>query len=60
MKIIEIDGKYINPEHVTVIQDASTWAGYDTSAMTVVIMVSGCTIYVRLPPAEVAELLGLA
>ena len=61
MKLIEIDGKYINPEHVAVVQPGPKWESL-TAAPTfksTIIMVSGYTIDVRRPPAEVADLLGL-
>ena len=59
MKLIEIDGKYINPEYVAVIQPGHFWDGRRADS-TAIIMVSGYTIDVRRPLAEVADLLGLA
>ena len=59
MKLIEIDGKYINPEYVAVVQPGPFWDGRPADS-TAVIMVSGYTIDVRRPADEVAELLGLA
>ena len=59
MKLIEIDGKYINPEHVAVVQPGPFWDGRPADS-TAVIMVSGYTIDVRRPPEVVVSRLGLA
>jgi len=61
MKLIEIDGKYINPEYVAVVQSAVSWASHDYGeTKTTVIMVSGYSIDVRRSPEDVTKLLGLA